>query len=138
VKAREKQIINTALLTDPLCMNLREGGDGGWDHVTRLREHQSRAGKLGGKSASQRKMKSISATGQKYGPLNMTRYNATASPAQRTAQALKGGATQKARGTTLKGRLYLHRGDEQVLVREREINGLLAEGFIKGKRPRRK
>lgn len=30
---REREIVNDELLRDPLCMNLKVGGDGGWDHI---------------------------------------------------------------------------------------------------------
>lgn len=33
LKLREKEIVNEALLADPLCMNLKYGGEGGWDAV---------------------------------------------------------------------------------------------------------
>jgi hypothetical protein len=33
LKAREKEIVNEELLADPLNINLKYGGDGGWDHV---------------------------------------------------------------------------------------------------------
>lgn len=32
--AREREIVNEEMLLDPLCMNLREGGFGGWTHET--------------------------------------------------------------------------------------------------------
>jgi hypothetical protein len=35
LKFREKQIVNEELLGDKLCMNLKLGGEGGWDHVPR-------------------------------------------------------------------------------------------------------
>jgi hypothetical protein len=30
---RESEMVNQDLLSDPLCMNLRYGGDGGWEHI---------------------------------------------------------------------------------------------------------
>jgi hypothetical protein len=33
LKAREKEIVNEELLADPLNINLKYGGDGGWEHV---------------------------------------------------------------------------------------------------------
>ena len=33
LKKREAEIINEELLNNPLCMNLKFGGEGGWDHV---------------------------------------------------------------------------------------------------------
>jgi len=32
-KQREKEIVNEALLADPLNINLKYGGEGGWDHL---------------------------------------------------------------------------------------------------------
>lgn len=31
---KEKEIITTTMVENPLCMNIREGGLGGWDHIT--------------------------------------------------------------------------------------------------------
>jgi hypothetical protein len=33
LKLREKEIVNEELLGDKLCMNLKLGGEGGWDHI---------------------------------------------------------------------------------------------------------
>lgn len=35
LKLREKELVNEELLDDKLCMNIRIGGEGGWDHVPR-------------------------------------------------------------------------------------------------------
>lgn len=43
LKAREKTIVNEEMLKDPLCLNLKLGGEGGWDHA----KNQSIAGKAG-------------------------------------------------------------------------------------------
>jgi len=33
LKSREKEIVNEELLADPLNINLKYGGEGGWDHI---------------------------------------------------------------------------------------------------------
>lgn len=33
LKKREAEVVNEELLTNPLCMNLKFGGEGGWDHI---------------------------------------------------------------------------------------------------------
>ena len=33
LKRREAEVVNEELLANPLCMNLKFGGEGGWDHV---------------------------------------------------------------------------------------------------------
>lgn len=38
--AREREIISEDMLSDPLCMNIKPGGDGGWDVVNRLPPNQ--------------------------------------------------------------------------------------------------
>lgn len=42
VLLREKEIVNEQLINDPLCMNLKPGGNGGW-----TKEQQSKNGKNG-------------------------------------------------------------------------------------------
>ena len=37
LKAREKEVVNETLLSDPLNINLKYGGDGGWDHIIESR-----------------------------------------------------------------------------------------------------
>lgn len=37
LKAREKEIVNETLLADPLNINLKYGGDGGWEHIIESR-----------------------------------------------------------------------------------------------------
>lgn len=51
LKAREKEIVNETLLADPLNINLKYGGDGGWDHIKTLpgyKKQMDLAGKNGG------------------------------------------------------------------------------------------
>lgn len=33
LKQRETELVNESLLQDPLCMNLKVGGEGGWGHI---------------------------------------------------------------------------------------------------------
>ena len=33
LEEREAQIVNAELLQNPLCLNLKNGGEGGWDHI---------------------------------------------------------------------------------------------------------
>ena len=34
LKERERALVNEEIVNDPLCMNLKLGGEGGWDHIT--------------------------------------------------------------------------------------------------------
>ena len=38
LKKREAEVVNEEMLKHPLCMNLKFGGDGGWDHVNKDKE----------------------------------------------------------------------------------------------------
>ena len=38
LKKREKELVNEGMLDDPLCMNIKIGGDGGWDFINLSRE----------------------------------------------------------------------------------------------------
>lgn len=40
LKAREKEVVNEELLANPLNINLKYGGDGGWDHINRARTQE--------------------------------------------------------------------------------------------------
>lgn len=51
LQKREKEIVNENLLLDPLCMNLKIGGNGGWDHLQKDDKYfaiRSRNGKIFG------------------------------------------------------------------------------------------
>jgi hypothetical protein len=37
LRSRERDIIDEELLKNPFCMNIRDGGDGGWYHIKELR-----------------------------------------------------------------------------------------------------
>ena len=50
LKKREVEIVNEELLADPLCMNLKFGGTGGWDHISS--EMKSNAAKSSNRSIS--------------------------------------------------------------------------------------
>ncbi len=40
LSAREKEIVNEEMLKDPLCMNIKPGGDGGWPKMTYTKERR--------------------------------------------------------------------------------------------------
>lgn len=56
--SREIEIVNSALLTDPLCMNIKLGGDGGWLPLSK--ELQTKVSSLGGKTTNPEKSKKAS------------------------------------------------------------------------------
>lgn len=51
---REAEIVCSELLNDPMCMNLKVGGDGGFDYInkTMLPTERARISSLGGKAAT--------------------------------------------------------------------------------------
>jgi hypothetical protein len=58
LKAREAELVCEEQLTDPLCMNLKVGGEGGFDHINEnpelKRKTASDAGKVGGPARMQK------------------------------------------------------------------------------------
>jgi hypothetical protein len=60
LKAREKEIVNEELLADPLNINLKYGGDGGWDHVIESRSNLTSARFLEYKSSGRLRRNAIS------------------------------------------------------------------------------
>jgi len=51
LKLREKELVNENLLKDPMCMNLKFGGDGGFTNE----EHQLKTSSAGGKKMTDKK-----------------------------------------------------------------------------------
>lgn len=58
--AREKEIVNDSLLSDPMCMNLVPGGDG-W-HGFINKDHQLKCSSAGGKTTNPEKSRKASET----------------------------------------------------------------------------
>ncbi len=48
LKQREKEIVNEELIANPLNINLKYGGEGGWDHLVLTNEQRSELGRRGG------------------------------------------------------------------------------------------
>jgi hypothetical protein len=122
---REAEIVNLNLLKDPLCMNLKEGGTGGWDHCNNSFEHQSKAGKAGGKIGGR-------ARGKRNNPIGFITYNQNASKEQRILNSLKAGQTQKLKGTTNAGKVIINNGEKQNTVSKSEVETFLAAGYVVG------
>ena len=133
--ARELELVNNECLQDPLCMNIRLGGDGGWDHVIKDTEHQSRAGKIGGASRSEKKMESIAQTGKKYGGLGFLHYAQNSTFEERQARARKNAENRIANGTSSKGRVMVHTDQDQRTISPADLDKFLAMGYVKGRRP---
>jgi hypothetical protein len=49
LKQREAELITEEMLNDPMCMNLKLGGEGGWNLYARERSNQSELGRLKGR-----------------------------------------------------------------------------------------
>ena len=47
LKVREKELVNEELLADPLNINLKYGGDGGWDHIPKSKKYLEQLRKAG-------------------------------------------------------------------------------------------
>ncbi len=80
LKQREKEIVNEELLADPLNINLKYGGEGGWDHIPNHPDRHSfliKAGKCGGfanrTTWSPEVLARVSSQLAKVGGRNMTR-----------------------------------------------------------------
>ena len=62
LKKREVEVVNEELLTDPLCMNLKFGGEGGWDHLVkddRYYEQRKNNGKSTGASNGRKTLSTL-------------------------------------------------------------------------------
>lgn len=49
LRKRESELINEEILIDPLCMNIKLGGEGGWDHVNKIPEAKAKGGRIQGR-----------------------------------------------------------------------------------------
>lgn len=128
--AREREIINEEMLKNPLCMNLKLGGDGGWNEVNACKEHQSNAGKKGGAVGGKIGGK---IGGKLTAAKNIANYNATITPEEMAIRQRKVAATKNAMGTSNKGRVYINNGSEQKMVQKEVLETYLNQGFKIGR-----
>lgn len=145
---REKQLITTEVLKDPLCMNLKLGGEGGWEDVnpwppTRARklslERRLQIGKSQeGKVKSQETRNKISKSN--LGKHHIVHTEETKRKIREGNLKMKGennGFFGKKHSdesiAKFKNRAYVHNGEIYTCIKKDQIDDYLSNGWIRGK-----
>lgn len=141
LKLRETELVNEELLGDKRCMNLKLGGEGGWDHIkidpVVLKERASRGGKLGGlktwrnaqsyittevrsKALKTRKLrgKQLSTAGLKFTDETRKKMSKSAS-GEKSSQF---------------GTCWIHRKTDVKKVKKSDLQKFLSQGFSIGRK----
>ena len=134
LKTRERELVNEEIVNDPLCMNLKLGGEGGWDRANAIKTAQQRStlGKLA-------RSKSPGAAGMKV----------TAETKLRISQALSGranwspGTTGKSFTKSVKpfgtlnsqyGTCWVTSDYETIKIKKERLDEYLANGYRRGRK----
>lgn len=139
LKSRERELVNEEIVNDPLCMNLKLGGEGGWDHIT---PEVQAIGRLKGASAGGR------VSGKLYGKINQRKANETRkangnavsfagrvhSDVTRAKMKLSAIGKQEGSRNSQFGTCWVcnHNGPQKVKLDE--IDKYLSNGFVRGRK----
>ena len=139
LRARERELVNEEIMNDPLCMNLKLGGEGGWDHIT---PEQQAIGRLKGAVVGGR------VSGKLYGKLNQVKANQTRiangnmlsfagrTHSDVTKQKMKMSAEGKQNGerNSQFGTCWVCNFDGPRKIQLTELSKYLEQGFVRGRK----
>lgn len=148
LKIREAEIVCDSLLANPLCLNLKNGGEGGWDHITS--EQQSKNGIKGNA-----RMKELRANNPEWNDARSRKHKESAKKAvaegritcnfpswkgkthsKETKQIIgtKNSAYQTGEGNSQFGTCWVTDGVKPIKIKKDQFDEYLAKGFIKGRK----
>ena len=148
LKIRERELVNEEIVNDPLCMNLKLGGEGGWDHITP--EQRAKAGLNGGfkgRSFEERSVWSkaswLSATEERRAAAR-NNFASVAQPAACIAAATE--TANAKRVTTMKdrghmqgeknsqfGTCWVTNGVKPIKIKKENLDEYLMNGYRRGR-----
>lgn len=146
LKTRERELVNEEIVNDPLCMNLKLGGGGGWDHIgNEQRRRAQDAGRLAqvhaGISAQLHKTAHSETANAKRVQTNLERYQTTYGKKPPCHTGLK-------RTDETKSRLSVSQSGEKnsqfgscwvtngapIKIKKEELDAYLAIGYRRGRK----
>ena len=151
LKKREAEVVNEELLADPLCMNLKFGGEGGWDHLSgsrRSSDHQTSAAKAGWEIRKSdadklkrhsdfhaKRMKRLAADGNSPAIGNKSFLGKKLSDEHKRKIGEKNSALQSGNGNSQFGTCWICDGQEVKKIKVEELQLWLDRGWRKGRKP---
>ena len=150
LKLREKEVVNSDLLKEELCMNLKEGGDGGFSSM----EHKKKAQYLGALSSlqimrnklQQKEQDNPECKQQRLQRIADTHMEKTGSTngwkgrshSLETIEKLKNKKTQVGEKNSQFGKIWIHKDSTSIKILKDELVRYLNEGWIKGRKMNQK
>lgn len=149
LREREAELVCAETLTDPMCMNIKLGGDGGWDHITnetrikgavsanKIRSARAADALKCPERAAKRQEKQKATMLERYGKLGVGN-NMTAHSSETKARI---SATKKAEQTTGEknsqfGSMWVHHLVEKrsMKIKAEELQGWVDSGWVSGRK----
>lgn len=140
LKLREKEIVNEELLSDEQCMNLKLGGEGGWDHIKTTSEILRARARLGGlKSKGSKVFRSDSAlmewrqnisngTKGRSASCGMLGKKHTSETRMRQSESHSGEKNSQF------GTCWVHNVNGPIVIKKIDLEEYLSKGFFKGRK----
>jgi hypothetical protein len=160
LRAREIELVDHVLLEDKLCMNLKLGGEGGWEHVNKLdyiREIRCMNGRIYGFANrhlwSETAKKNGRKTSRQNGKQGSIKYRATTDQAiikknqmlgvaaalseesrAKRKQAYQEIKHQQGEKNSQFGKRWIHKDNISLLIKSDELNQYFLNGYIIGRK----
>ena len=139
LKLREKEIVNEELLGDKRCMNLKLGGEGGWDHVHKIGAHSK--GTVNSNRSSKRLdnpeyHRRLSASQKKRGRTDDWRNDFTGSKHSDEVKAKIGSAnsiSQLGERNSQFGTCWVKKDGLSFKIKKQELDEYIRNGYTKGR-----
>jgi hypothetical protein len=144
LKKREAEIVNEELLADPLNMNLKFGGEGGWEHIQLIRteSEQRQISALGGKALWEKHHEKMlkhlaeqNSTNHANGKIRYDRFTGK-SHATETKRKISSSMKQKVSGVNNAnfGKCWVHNDIESKMIPTTELEESIHQGWRKGRK----
>lgn len=137
---REAELVTEELRADPLCLNLKNGGEGGWDHV----KNQSIAGRARAKAfwsnpknvaahaaRSSARLKRMHPAGQ----INYNTFSGKTHTAETKAKIGEANSVhQTGSGNSQFGTCWVTNGAKPFKIKKEELDKYLTNGYRRGRK----
>jgi hypothetical protein len=141
LKLREKEIVNEELLASPLNINLKYGGEGGWDHIAVdvevLKQRASKGGKASGHKNIAGARSCITSASKKQGLAKrasngnpLTTSGLKFSEETKAKMASSGSGSSNSQYDTC----WVTNGSSAIKIKKQDLPSHLKNGFVRGRK----
>ena len=152
LKKREAEVVNEELLADPLCMNLKFGGEGGWDHLAndpRMQEVRSKNGLEFGSKNGAKSLKALTFEDRSNHSKNrwssdreskLEKFKVVQSAANsekakaKRKETLENMRFQKGENNSQFGTCWINNGVEVKKIKKEALSDWLTQGWKQGRK----